>query len=51
MADNYDKTKGKEVQEEIEEEISHFKLTLTHTHHKGLEKANSEISKKVNQLT
>lgn len=44
----YDKTK--EGVEEVEEDILHFKLTLTHRQHQGLEKASSEILKKVNSL-
>ena len=46
-----DKMKGKDIEDEIEEEISHFKLTLTHLNHKGLEKASSDIARKVKQLT
>ena len=44
MADkNYDKTKGKEGQEEVEEEKRHYKLTLTHTNYKELERMVSDI--------
>ena len=43
MADNYDKTKKKDMQEEEQEEISHYKLTLTHLKHQGLEKAARDI--------
>lgn len=50
MADNYDKSKKKDVQEEEQEEISHYKLTLTHLKHQGLEKAARDIQKKVKSL-
>jgi small subunit ribosomal protein S20e len=45
----YDKTK--EGVEEVEEDVLHFKLTLTHRQPQGLEKASSEILKKVTALT
>lgn len=49
MAENYDKTKEKEIEEE-EEEIAHYKLTLTHKKHRGLELAVKDIMRKVENL-
>ena len=50
MADQQkDKKVTKEIEEEVEE-ISHFKLTLTNLKYQGLEKASSDIARKVRQL-
>jgi small subunit ribosomal protein S20e len=46
---DYDKQKDKEV-EEVEEVISHYKLTLTHRKHQGLEIAVRDIIRKVDAL-
>ena len=46
---DYDKQKDKEV-EEVEETISHYKLTLTHRKHEGLEIAVRDIVRKVEAL-
>ena len=50
MADQHDKVKTKDLEDGVEEEVSHFKLTLTHLKHKGLERASSDIARKVKTL-
>ena len=48
MSDNHkDKVKTKDIEDQVEEEINHFKLTLTHLKYKGLEQAASDIARKV----
>ena len=37
------KIKTKDIEDGVEEAVSHFKLTLTHTNHKGLESATQDI--------
>ncbi len=44
------KLQKQDLEDEVEEEISHFKLTLTHLKYKGLETAASQIARKVKQL-
>ena len=46
---DYDKQKDKEVEEQ-EETICHYKLTLTHRKHNGLEIAVRDITRKVDAL-
>ena len=48
MAD-LDKKKDKDYEGETREEQKHFKLTLTHQKHKGLELAVRDIIRKLNQ--
>ncbi len=51
MTDTHkDKKLDKDYDDEVEEEISHFKLTLTHLKYKGLEAAASQIARKVRSL-
>ena len=45
-----DKIKTKDIDDGVEEAVSHFKLTLTHTNHVGLEKAADDIDRKVKQI-
>ena len=47
---DYSKQKEKEIEEQITEEINHYKLTLTHRKSKGLELAVREIEKKIHNL-
>ena len=49
MEENFDK-KDKEIEQEEKEEVSHFKLTLTHRNPKGLERTVREICAKVADL-
>ena len=50
MEDNYDKQKDKDVEQVEQEEVHHFKLTLTHRNPKGLEITVREIQKKIDGL-
>ena len=44
------KMQKQDLEDEVEETISHFKLTLTHLKYQGLEAAASQIARKVKQL-
>lgn len=50
MEENYDKQKDKDVEQVEQEEVHHFKLTLTHRNPKGLEITVRELQKKIESL-
>ena len=50
MDPNVDKTKDKDVEVAEQEEILHYKLTLTHKNSKGLETSIHDIQRKIDSL-